>query len=289
MHGYSAQWVARPVKRNSLHRKLSAFTLLELLVAVFVIAVLMSIMLPALRRSMRQAAKTVCMHNLKTISQVLQMYRVDNQGWLPVSFASAAGDGEKDPWYDLLVPQYLPDVTPLICPDDPYRGVLLRAAQLPVHPDWANATSYGMSAFILSGPKAHLANIERNPPKKPMDTLLVADIGPDTGQATSGGSSGQPLLDRNASQMEWDDDFDFGGLGGGGPWVTLRHINSINGLTMGGAVRALRTVEVVREPVSDFYDRCAAGDCAFCLVLEEPHYTFYRSATYWWTGPIPSP
>ncbi|MHC4611544.1 MAG: type II secretion system protein, partial [Planctomycetota bacterium] len=56
-----------------------AFSLVELLVVVSIITVLMSIMLPALKRSLRQAASTVCMHNLRAIDQMMQMYRMESR------------------------------------------------------------------------------------------------------------------------------------------------------------------------------------------------------------------
>ncbi|MHC4064138.1 MAG: type II secretion system protein, partial [Planctomycetota bacterium] len=160
-----------------------AFSLVELLVVVSIITVLMSIMLPALKRSLRQAASTVCMHNLRAIDQMMQMYRMESRGWLPhVTPLDDAEETEADqtqPWFDLLVPRYLVDFSVLICPDDPYRTVLERAGDMNPHPDWGNASSYGMSDFILASRFSYLAYLDRHPPRRPVDTILLADMGPD--------------------------------------------------------------------------------------------------------------
>jgi prepilin-type N-terminal cleavage/methylation domain-containing protein len=59
------------------------FTLVELLVVVGIIAVLISLLLPALSSSREQARRTVCGNNLRTIGQALNMYANENKGWLP--------------------------------------------------------------------------------------------------------------------------------------------------------------------------------------------------------------
>ena len=60
-----------------------AFTLIELLVVISIIALLVSIIMPALNRAKDSAKRTVCATNLKTIGQGLFMYATNNNDKIP--------------------------------------------------------------------------------------------------------------------------------------------------------------------------------------------------------------
>lgn len=63
------------------HRKWNrAFTLIELLVVVAIIALLVSILLPALNGARRQAKQTLCLTNLRTQFQASTLYASDYEG-----------------------------------------------------------------------------------------------------------------------------------------------------------------------------------------------------------------
>ena len=62
--------------------KKNAFTLIELLVVVAIIALLLSILLPALKAAKKYAALAVCLSNQKSISQAWLIYAENNDGWL---------------------------------------------------------------------------------------------------------------------------------------------------------------------------------------------------------------
>jgi len=63
------------------------FTLVELLVVIGIIALLISILLPALNRAREQANLIECESNLKQVGQLCAIYETENQGYLPYSYA----------------------------------------------------------------------------------------------------------------------------------------------------------------------------------------------------------
>src|SRR3954453_6011482 len=66
--------------------RFSAFTLVELLVVIGIIALLIGVLLPALNKARQSANNIKCMANLRTIGQALHIYVAQNNGVLPYGY-----------------------------------------------------------------------------------------------------------------------------------------------------------------------------------------------------------
>jgi prepilin-type N-terminal cleavage/methylation domain-containing protein/prepilin-type processing-associated H-X9-DG protein len=92
-----------------MHRAFkSAFTLVELLVVISIIALLVGILIPALSKSRSSAQATVCLANLRSIGNALVTYETGNNQYVVPGFnmkpgtTSAASDYAMDGWGPIL-------------------------------------------------------------------------------------------------------------------------------------------------------------------------------------------
>ena len=170
-----------------------AFTLVELLVVIGIIALLISILLPALSKAQQQAQQIVCMSNMRQMGLAVAIYQADNKGAFPLLGANWNGDHINAPtvWSELTsLPvsskaRYCPTVASLLPLED------LTPLNVDGNPSYTTRSSISFlyntllgGMDINYGPWRPVGNPNSAPPEYPCtyhsipaasDTLLFQD------------------------------------------------------------------------------------------------------------------
>ncbi|HEY7120482.1 MAG TPA: H-X9-DG-CTERM domain-containing protein [Tepidisphaeraceae bacterium] len=110
-------------QRLTLRRAVVAFTLVELLVVIGIIALLIAILLPALSRAREQANLVKCLATLRSMGQAAHLHAAEHRGYLPLAgdqymrlSPRAVGDAGRKKYV------YFNDEWHLLNPDDESTG-----------------------------------------------------------------------------------------------------------------------------------------------------------------------
>ena len=106
---------------HHLEMRTSAFTLIELLIVISVIAILAGMLLPALNQARGRAKSSQCLSNLKQVATACVMYAQDYNGMLTRPHLRGTYY-----WSNLMVDgKYLPESDVVLCPEQkikrPYK------------------------------------------------------------------------------------------------------------------------------------------------------------------------
>lgn len=153
-----------------------AFTLVEVLVVLAVVALLASLLLPSLGRSLEAGNQAKCVANLRSLGSAAQLYVADNDGALPTSagMTDTPSFGWSGDWWMKQISPYLDESmrwrdnmgvgvskTPFACPSGTPKG------------KWHG--HYGMNSIAVPfarprDPKKRLVSVASH-----SETLLFAD------------------------------------------------------------------------------------------------------------------
>ena len=84
------------IKRTLRSDSSAAFTLVELLVVIGIIAILIALLVPALSAARRQSNRTKCLSNLRQIAGAFSLYAGENRGYWPMAYVRYAPPGQDD-------------------------------------------------------------------------------------------------------------------------------------------------------------------------------------------------
>jgi prepilin-type N-terminal cleavage/methylation domain-containing protein/prepilin-type processing-associated H-X9-DG protein len=110
-----------PYGMRARHRAGRGFTLIELLVTISIIAVLVTISIPATNRVLHSARAAQCMSHLKGLGTGLQVYLADHDNVMPELVIGRESKESEEKAIDNTLDEYVEDPDCFRCPADNKR------------------------------------------------------------------------------------------------------------------------------------------------------------------------
>jgi prepilin-type processing-associated H-X9-DG protein/prepilin-type N-terminal cleavage/methylation domain-containing protein len=188
---------ARALAKPALTRARSAFTLVELLVVIGIVAILLAILLPALIRARQVARQTQCLSNLRQIGLADAMYLTQSKDWHTPGYSGFTVPGGGWPYTPPPVPATGPRLwwyqnalfareldgaatatgrypAQLMCPDAPLPFERANSQGLPLHNAYdMNYTQ--LPGMTLENAPAYWNAFRRNDVRSPAARIFFAD------------------------------------------------------------------------------------------------------------------
>jgi len=215
------------------------FTLVELLVVVSVIAILASLLLPALKLCKEKSKEILCVSNLRQIGCALTLYAQDNNGWIP-----CAKDANNKYWHQYLSEaNYVPVPSsnkssvlacPSFYPNGLYVGVLSTyGMRCPF-----NNTIWGLNIFTTPVTSDYTGGWNSDWKTSASNCIIVAD----TAETFSG--------------VVWAQNYGFQThTATSVPKIHTRHSGKANSLFADGHVVGCQTTDLEKAGIVHYYDK----------------------------------
>ncbi|MCC6422334.1 MAG: prepilin-type N-terminal cleavage/methylation domain-containing protein [Phycisphaerales bacterium] len=212
----------------------SAFTLVELLVVIGIIALLISILMPALNKARQSSLQVACASNMRQLGVAMSLYCAENKNWFPPNVLLPERPGNY--WWPSRLYYYLNrNIEVFRCPAADESEIITGYGtwiELPTYPMRFFPLCYAANIYV-----GHDMNVGQDPIKitqitKAPETVWLID----SKSVPSGSTAGINTAPFNSHPTDVV------------PYNSYRHSNRINVLFVDGHVNAYPSTPLSTDP-----------------------------------------